>query len=47
MQAIPQTVKEFRNLFITELASALAEFKSKDLTIVSGIHVQILKNWLN
>ena len=37
---------EFRNLFITELAYALAEFKSKDLTIVSGIHEQILKHWL-
>ena len=42
----PQTVKEFRNLYITELAYALAEFKSKDLIIVSGIHEQILKHWL-
>ena len=37
---------EFRNLFITELAYALAEFKSKDLSIVSGIHEEILKPWL-
>ena len=43
----PQTVKEFRNLFITGLAYALSEFKSKkDLNIVSGIHEQILKHWL-
>ena len=40
-------LKEFRNLFITELAYALAEFKSKDLTVVSGIHEQILKHWLS
>ena len=43
---ILQTVKKFRNLFITELASVLAEFKSKDLTIVSGIHEQTLKHCL-
>ena len=42
----PQTVMEFRNLFIIELAYAHAEFKSKDLTIVSGIHEQILQHWL-
>ena len=41
-----QTVKEFRNLFITELAYALAEFKIKGLILVSGIHEQILKHWL-
>ena len=38
--------QKFRNLFITELAYALAEFKSKDLPIVSGIHEEILKPWL-
>ena len=43
---IPQTEKDFRKLFITELAYALAEFKSKDLAIVSGINEQILKHWL-
>ena len=42
----PQTVKEFRNLLFIELAHALAEFKSKDLTIVSGIQEKILKHWL-
>ena len=42
-----QTVKELRNLFITELAYALEEFKSKDLTIAGGIHEQILKHWLS
>ena len=30
----PQTVKEFRKLFNTELAYAHAEYKNKDLTIV-------------
>ena len=40
---IPPAVKEFRNLFITELAYALAEFKSKDSSIV---HEQFLKHWL-
>ena len=54
----PQIVSEFRILFITELAyeqlKAIAgilicsnlEFKSKDLTIISGIHEQTSKHWL-
>ena len=42
-----QTVKELRNLFITELAFALEEFKSKDLTIAGGFYEQILKHWLS
>ena len=53
---IPQTVSGFRILFITELAyeqvkarAAIfiysdAEFKGKDLTLVSGIHKQISKH---
>ena len=53
---IPQTVSGFRILFNTEIVyeqlkagifiSSNAEFKSKDLTIVSGIHEQVLKHWL-
>ena len=54
---IPQTVNRFRNLFITELAYqqlkagagelifSNPEFECKDLIIVNGIHVQILKHW--
>ena len=42
----PQTVKEFSNLFIIELPYTLAEFESKDFTIVSGIHELVLKHWL-
>ena len=52
---IPQTVSGFRFLFITKLAYKQlkaragtliygdAEFKGKDITIVSGIHEQISK----
>ena len=55
---IPQNVSGFRILFNAELAyeqlkarsgiliSSNAEFKSKDLIIVSGIHEQVLKHWL-
>ena len=55
---IPQTVSGFRVLFITEhayeqlkarariLINSNAEFKGKDLTIVSGIHEQISKQLL-
>ena len=55
---IPQTVNGFRVLFITELAYEQlkaragiiiygnAEFKGKDLTIVSGIHEQISNHLL-
>ena len=54
----PQTVSGFQVSIITVLAYeqlkdraeilifSNAEFKSKDLTIVSGIHEQILKHWL-
>ena len=54
----PQTVSGFQILFITELAYeqlkdraeiplfSNAEFKSKDLTIVSGIHEQVSRHWL-
>ena len=41
-----QTMKEFRNSFFTEYAYAIAEFKGKDLTIVSENHEQILHFWL-
>ena len=53
-----QTVYVFRILLITDLAYqqlkarariliySNAEFKSKVLTIVSGVHDQILKQWL-
>ena len=55
---IPQNVSGFRILFNTELAYEqlkakleflslpMLEFKSKDLTIVSGIYEQVLKHWL-
>ena len=55
---IPQTVGGFRVLFITKLAyeqlkaragiliNSNAEFKGKDLTVVSGIHKQISKQLL-
>ena len=55
---IPQTVGEFRNVFTTELTYeqlkaragivtySNVEFKSKDLTIVSGTHHQILNQLL-
>ena len=56
---IPQTVSGFRILFNTEFAyeqlkatagiliSSNTEIKSKDLTMVSGIHEQVLKHWLS
>ena len=55
---IPQTVSGFRILFNNEIAYeklkswagilifSNAEFKSKELTIVSGIHEQVFKHWL-